>query len=71
MFFGKPSGCISKYWMDGKLAIASAFREWNPHKPPGEPGDLSREAIAKCPVRFLFGGYQDDGHAFPATNRPV
>ena len=54
--------------MEGKLVIASAFQEWSPHEPPGEPGDLSKEAIVKCPVRFL---YQDDGHAFPETNRPV
>ena len=51
-----------------KLVIASAFRERSPHEPPG---DLSKEAIAKCPVRFLFGGYRDDGHAFPETIRPV
>ena len=57
--------------MEGKLVIASAFRKWDPHEPPGEPGDLSKEAIAKCPIRFLFGGYQDDGHAFPETNWPV
>ena len=50
-------------------AEASAFRERSPHGSPDEPGDMSRETIAKCSCKFLFGGYLDEMNAFLESNR--